>query len=538
MTAFINDTAYQWTSAPAEGYELYLKGSLIWQRQSLTGKKAMDLLLSLVKGQADEADLIGSLSSLAGNFAFFYKDEERAMAMVDRKRSFPLFYSQHGHDLRISNSATRLAAEQGLSEVSPNVRLAFQMAGYTIGKSTLLKGLSQLQAGELMIAGSDKALRLVRYYVANQAEKKEQPEQSWLHDLDQVLEVVFKRLVQMINNRQVIIPLSGGYDSRLVLALLKKHGHQNIKTFTYGRPWLWEVKQAKRIADQAGVDWTYLQLERGPLLDRFHSQDRRQFFQYALGASSTPGIPEYYSIGMLKELGFLDDEAVIINGQTGDFISGGHIPDFSLAEDGKVDPNQVIDKVIDKHFALWTDLLSRGKKEVKRQLLELTDLDTEQLLDEQQAANLFEQVEWSERQSKYIVNCTRAYEWFGYDWQLPLWDDDFMFFWDSVPLPYKKGQYLLKKYMHLTDPMGLFSLEKIDYTKSYPTRLKLAKKAVGFQSLILGTDRTVAVRHYLKYFLEYGPFFPQRTYWEFLKDSKYHRNPVSYWSRYALKEMS
>ena len=41
---------------------------------------------------------------------------------------------------------------------------------------------------------------------------------------------------------------------------------------------------------------------------------------------------------------------------------------------------------------------------------------------------------------------------------------------------------------------------------------------------------------YIRYFMDYSWFYPQRKYSEYLKDSKYHRNVVSYWTKYFLKE--
>jgi hypothetical protein len=61
-------------------------------------------------------------------------------------------------------------------------------------------------------------------------------------------------------------------------------------------------------------------------------------------------------------------------------------------------------------------------------------LSTPEVMSRQQAVDAFELWDWQERQAKYIVNAVRLYEYWGYDWWLPLWDSEFVEFWHHVPL--------------------------------------------------------------------------------------------------------
>ena len=59
---------------------------------------------------------------------------------------------------------------------------------------------------------------------------------------------------------------------------------------------------------------------------------------------------------------------------------------------------------------------------------------------------LYEYSEFIDRQSKYVISGQRMYEYYGYSWRLPLWDEEYILFWKKVPLEYKLKQklYFLK----------------------------------------------------------------------------------------------
>ena len=46
------------------------------------------------------------------------------------------------------------------------------------------------------------------------------------------------------------------------------------------------------------------------------------------------------------------------------------------------------------------------------------------------------------RQSHFIVNSVRIYEFFGLEWRLLFWDTEFSEFWNSIEWEKKKGSYL------------------------------------------------------------------------------------------------
>ena len=45
------------------------------------------------------------------------------------------------------------------------------------------------------------------------------------------------------------------------------------------------------------------------------------------------------------------------------------------------------------------------------------------------AQDAFEVWDWQERQAKWIVNSVRNYEFYGYEWRMPLWYNEIMDYW-------------------------------------------------------------------------------------------------------------
>ena len=53
---------------------------------------------------------------------------------------------------------------------------------------------------------------------------------------------------------------------------------------------------------------------------------------------------------------------------------------------------------------------------------------TEKLSKDLRFSAIYESLEWSERQPKAVVVNQRLYEYFGYRWELPLWDSEILDF--------------------------------------------------------------------------------------------------------------
>lgn len=358
-------------------------------------------------------------------------EAENIYAAVDRIRSKPLFYSHSDNLLYISDSVEWLRKKLKINAISQLNKFEFLMTGYVTGSETLFDRIKQLQTGEYLSLNGNN-LSTKKYYLYEHFEPKEFDEKYLLKELDNICDKIIKKAIEYANNRQIVIPLSGGYDSRLIALKLKQLSYSNIVTFTYGLPNNKESNLSEKIAKSLGFKWFFVEynskilpkelIETG-LLDKYE--------KYASNAVSLPHIQDFYAIKKLLDNRLIEENAVVIPGHTADFITGSHIPEELFLN---INYKKVIDYIIENHYSLNQTLkLSNDLYNKLSNQLSKNDIITNI-----EIANEFEKWEWQERQAKFIANSVRVYDYFELDWWLPFWDVDFMEFWQKIPFILRK----------------------------------------------------------------------------------------------------
>ena len=175
------------------------------------------------------------------------------------------------------------------------------MAGYVFGGHTLIKGLQQLQPGEFLLWNEEeKTINVTRYFKYFPENLSRASEEQLIEELNEVTTNIFKKLIERLNGRPVWVPLSAGYDSRLILCMLKKLGYDNLNTFHYGAPGNgnWERKYSLALAQKLNVPWKHIVFTRNNIHKVFHSNIRKEFGVFADNLCSLPG---YTLLFYLKE---------------------------------------------------------------------------------------------------------------------------------------------------------------------------------------------------------------------------------------------
>ncbi len=534
MTGVIRlEQRYGWRHSVQSGLAVWLKGQL-W------GTEESDLAATIAAAwplTSDNAPTL--LQGLHGHFALVAAAGGHILAAVDRIRSIPLFYTGHGSAAAVTADPTSLVDEFGVCEIDSEAALALAMAGFTIGRDTLYQHLHQLAPGEfvLLAPAADPVRRRYHRYEPWRATA----EQTHAALAETTLEIL-SRIVADAHGRTIAVPLSAGLDSRVVVSGLAHLGARNVKCFAYGLPGNYEARASQCIAAHLGYPWHSVPFT--PKSQRRFSQSRvyRDYLAFADPTCATPVVHDLPAICTLLDSGYLPADAIIINGNSGDYITGLHIPPALRRPRGDLDEPArralLVDAMIDKHFHLWDSLATPANRRriAARLEQELTELPPEALL----PTGLHGAHEWLElrdRQSKYVIARQRIYEFLGLDWRLPLWDDAYLDFWQSVPLSQKAGQRLYREMAEQANWGGVWQGSQWQFpSRVEPAWIRGPRQLLRLAHAPLGKDRWHRFeRRYLSYWMDVFAWQAIMPYRQVIADTRGARHLVAWHTQAYLQ---
>ena len=376
---------------------------------------------------------IAEVAEYNGSFAAVGCRSGEVRAAVDRLRSLPLFYTLAGGTLRVADQAHALIASRPLS-IDAQCRIEFQHTGYVTGEETLVPGLRQIRAGHVLLREVGTHPRQVRYYAFRHHELLDESDDELTSRLVGVHRSVFRRLLDDLGERQIVIPLSGGYDSRLIGYSLRELGARNVLCYTYGLPGNWESEISRELARYLGFDWVMLPYSAEQWRTVAATPSFERYFMGAANFAALAHIQDWPAVQALVTKKRIERDAVFVPGHSGDFLAGSHVPKH-FAHRQHISRNELLQAMFNTHYSLWdwpksdaTTMRRVFASRIERVVGPIEDGTAEQ------AADTFECWDCEERQAKFIVNSVRAYESFGFQWRLPLFDAELMDFWSRIAL--------------------------------------------------------------------------------------------------------
>lgn len=494
-------------------------------------ESVQDLAAALPPHGRVEADELGRiLHGIKGHYAAVAESPSSLVAAVDRTRSYPLFHAAVPDGLAVSDDARALQQELGLSALDDLSLLEFAMAGYVTGPDTLYAGLAQLEPGQCLVHDKDAGSTVVlRYYRYLPEPRDGRSEEELLEELDRVMDRVFARLCAEAAGRPVWVPLSGGLDSRLIACKLQELDYGPVHTFSYGPPGNHEARIAAQVAERLGLSWTFHPSRRRAWRDLFAGPERRAYWGMASGLCAAPNMQEFLALLEMRRAGALPDGVVLVNGQSGDFITGGHLKPALLTPQAGMD--EVVRAVVAKHYSLWKSLMTRDN------LARVEDKLRRLLAEPGQGspAARYEMWEWQERQCKFVVNQQRTYEYFGLPWLLPLWYDELYDFWATVPPGHKLDQGLFKRWLARYDHRGLFR-DFSPVVSRWPGATRFLVWPIRLAGAVGGARFKERLYRSADYLGHYGPWYGMYPAGYYLRRAGDARNPGAFYSRTWMQE--
>jgi asparagine synthase (glutamine-hydrolysing) len=393
------------------------------------------------------------LRNLGGFFSLVFRHSgDRVFAVTDRGRTHPLLYTNQNGRFIISDTPQRLLSALPAPRLDLLAAGEFATAGFVSGDRTLVEGIRSIGPATMLRFDPEGTCTSICYreFVPNLALSN--PDDFELHAarLEDALRQSVARLVDYADGRTLILPLSGGVDSRALFACLLESGYPKIKAFTFGRAWSSDYRVGAEIASASGIPFKAVPYSRSRWRAMWNDPRFGQYLAHAHGLTSVPNLQAVPALIELRESGWVEPDAVFVPALAG-FFPGGCLPSAAAVEGvvgNGVDYDRLLDALMQRHFR--TSNLKRVESSLqarfREQLRALSEAHPSLA-----AANpvermvlLSEAMEYHERQAKFIGNACRYFDSQGYDWWLPMWDAEFVSACESLPIDLRRDKRLLK----------------------------------------------------------------------------------------------
>ncbi|HTO14541.1 MAG TPA: asparagine synthase C-terminal domain-containing protein [Edaphocola sp.] len=421
----------KWVSYKDEILELYFRG---WfEYDNVIYHEVNSSIFSLFRN-VNIGDLIKDFN---GSFSFIIIKDDILTIIADRNRSYPVLYFIRDNKVVITDSISKYGKTTNAIFTPQDVMAEQYFASsYIFDKYTLFENVFSVQAGEIVFINKETNVFTSEVYfqwlpnMSIALEKRKLNVEAKLQD-----EIFLKTINRMIKScpevNNWIIPLSGGYDSRVIVNYLYKLGIKNVICYSYGVADNEQSQLSQQIAEALGYHWYFIdyeewtnKLQKTSLLE--------DYIDYAFNGTSTAHLQDFPAVYALKQLNILQKGDVFVPGHTLDFITGGHL----IESMEKIKSKNEAFPFLERHFSnLNYYSYNKTLRDHIAGIVKNIQIGNNQIP---------EYFNWKERQSKFIINSVRCYEFFGFEWRTPLWDKELTDYWIKIEFNFrmKRGVFI------------------------------------------------------------------------------------------------
>jgi asparagine synthase (glutamine-hydrolysing) len=387
------------------------------------------------------ADPESVLQRANGFFAVVIERGGAVHLFTDRIASHPLFYGRTDGSAYYSDDASWVREQVGDDSYDPLSELEYLLSGYVTGPNTLSPRVNQVLCGEHLVVSDSAAVDRGRWFeFPTPGRSDTRSETDLLDALDDVLVAVYERLIEYADGRRIVVSLSAGHDSRLNLLMLTRLGYDNVTALSYAEKDA-ETDLVKRIADDVGVSWVYLPETHDAWHEWYNSDERERYEAESGYLHRIPAIGAALGVRTASERELVPTDSIFVTGD-GVMSTGEHIPS-SVVGYGTTSRATLLKQIARSHYKQW-----EYGADVEAVLTDrvAASVDSSRSAPPVDLVELAERWDWQERQSKFIPR-NHVFEFWGFDWWMPLWDAEYLRFWDGLPDELKFDKRLHRRYV-------------------------------------------------------------------------------------------
>lgn len=423
----------------------YMRGQVEYQGALYTAQAA-DQLLTVMEGLKTREEFFAFVQELRGNFALIVERpmEDEIWCAVDIASSLPLFFHQNGRIVSDDPDLIRQETGIAIDDIDLENYAELLLTTYSMSNRTVYREIGQVDLGQCVYLKENHIE--TQFYYTHICEIVNETYEEAYKRYEEANHRMAKRMLRMLNNRQAVIALSGGYDSRYILALLKAVDYKNVVCFTIGRRDAFEVQFAQEICQKVGYPW-YCFENTDEVNRQLSNGALDQYLLQAHHHSALPHISFYNAAEQMVQQGIIESDAVFITGFCGDLPAGS----FVFDEQDRPNIQYSVDFLAKMfYYNEYFNYDCHPKvdelyiEKIKAYICQKFDFVPNDL---QKFIQMHDALFTCSRPAKMVVNANRGFELLGHEWLLPLWDYDFLNYWYSVSYHYREGQKLYRDFL-------------------------------------------------------------------------------------------
>lgn len=387
--------------------QAYSTGFLFHENKLYEGRD----LLTLIGGIETPVQLEALLKASDGQFAFILNKPGMEAAAIDGTRLFPLFYAFCKDEFCIGDNPEMLPCTT--LSIDPIAEREYNASGAVFSGKTIMKEIREVKPYHYLLFQNGQITQKSYYqFTVRQNEIR----QHNAAEFDACLSRVFDRTLATLHGRQIVIPLSGGLDSRLIACMLKKKGVKDVVCYTVCKNDDVEVQRARKVAE--ALDYPFIQVNPNKdgvvPADYLQREEFNQFYHYVGSYTSFVFLYDYFVVRYLRSNHLIADDAVFMPGHTGDMVAGGYLKDVLMQKHASI--SFMASALAYENFEYGYD------DDVYQELKQILSDSLQQNLPFSVYNNFIQQ----NRLTHQINNSARIYQFFGHEVRLPFWDRELL----------------------------------------------------------------------------------------------------------------
>lgn len=418
------------------------------------------------------AELIQLLKEYTGVFSFIIKKTDEVWAATDVARSMPLYYTTDFSV--ISDDIQTIRDSNHIAMALSDIRLAEMYATSYIGfQNTIYENVKQIELGCAVKFYEDGCVQTPYFIHARPASTFD--EAKAVSQLDQLTASVVERLKKVVENRSLVLSLSGGYDSRYLACAFKRAGIDNVICYTYGRSDSFDVIESKKVAETLGYKWHNIYYNKNDIQAILNNS--KDYFDFAERPDYIVYLQNYLAVKKLSANHLIPDNAVFVTGLCNDMPTGYYIPTQETVLKYGYTNKAVAEYVISNRF-VRVPISSMGRDIFIKDIIDYLNRMDLTVTDYQSFVSALDALETANSHSRCYLNMNAVHDYFGYEWLIPCWDVALLDFWYSVPADLRRNQYLYELFLlnDLCDKYGVGTKKHINSSASTPWKRSLKRK--------------------------------------------------------------